>query len=89
MDASQFKHVNRSMEFAKATIKRETLSKLASPAPSNAAGGFEFVAKTRDASVEPNDSLFQLMPLPEHNVSSSQWRTLDKTDSVKVERQSE
>ena len=77
------------MELAKATIKRETRSKLASSETRNAAGGFDFVAKSWDASVEPNDSLFQLTPLPEHNVSSSQWRTLDKMDSVKVERQSE
>ena len=87
MDSAQFRHVNRSMEFAKAPTTR-VLSKLASPATSNAAGGFEFVA-ARDASVEPTDSLYQLMPLPEHNASSSQWRTLDKTDSAKVERQSE
>ena len=71
MDSSQYNNVNRSMEYAKATIKRETLSKLATSAIGSTAGGFEFVAKSRDTSVEPNDSLYQLMPLPEHTVTSS------------------
>ena len=66
IDSSQFKYVNRSVDFGNANTQKYLKKLVVSPPMKNSAvGGFAFVSKSKDSSVEPNDSLYQLMPMPD------------------------